>query len=65
MKDNRMSSKWHTPIKFILYIWTEFKRQVSTLFIQEKRLAVGLVRAPITLKFPKNLLISFESFSHY
>lgn len=25
MKEDRMSDIWHTPIKFILYIFTEFK----------------------------------------
>ena len=52
MKENRMSNSWHTSIRFIPYIVTEFKLKIYTWFIWEKVLAVGLVGAPITLKLP-------------
>ena len=41
MKGNRMSSTWHAPIKFILYIITEFKLKIYTQRIWEKGLVVG------------------------
>ena len=64
MKDNRIGNIWHYPIKFFLYIITEFKLKIYTQLIWEKGLARGLVGAPTMLKLQWNRVIRIRNIVH-